>query len=116
ALRFLANGTCGKIGIRSSRPDAWSWTIRRRRPYGDDAWMQRTARQMSPEASLRPGGSAAEEGCAAGAARSLGARVNAGGQTRRVSPLGATRTLSPFCAADLPTRFTRKNRQPLLAV
>ena len=30
--------------------------IRRRRPYGDDAWVQRTARQMGLEASLRPRG------------------------------------------------------------
>ena len=30
--------------------------IRRRRPYGDDAWAQRTARQMGLEASLRPRG------------------------------------------------------------
>jgi putative transposase len=30
--------------------------IRRRRPYGDDAWSQRTARQMGLEASLRPRG------------------------------------------------------------
>ena len=30
--------------------------IRRRRPYGDDAWLQRTARRMGLEASLRPRG------------------------------------------------------------
>jgi len=30
--------------------------IRRRRPYGDDARMQRTARRMGLEASLRPRG------------------------------------------------------------
>ena len=30
--------------------------IRRRRPYGDDAWMQRTARRMGLESSLRPRG------------------------------------------------------------
>ena len=31
-------------------------SIRRRRPYGDDEWTQRTAKQMGLEASLRPRG------------------------------------------------------------
>jgi putative transposase len=41
--------------------------IRRRRPYGDDPWIQQTARRMGLEASLRPRGrprgQGAQQGC-----------------------------------------------------
>ena len=43
-------GMCGK------EVEALRDCTRRRRPYGDEAWMERTAREMGLEASLRPRG------------------------------------------------------------